>query len=417
MAEVITMLALSPTMEEGTLVEWLKSEGDSVEEGELIAEIETDKATMEMESFHDGVLLKLIAKKGDALAVGAPLAVVGKKGEDISDLLAGLGQKGSSAPAQETKPETKAVEEQAPKAEAKPEKTAPRPESDDSDRIKASPVARKMAKEKGLDLATLEGSGPHGRIIMKDVEEASAPSPSRAAQGTAESSSNMVALSQMRKTIARRLVEVWNDTPHFYLTADIDMAKAMAQRAEINAQLKAAGSVVKISVNDLIVKASAVALRNYPKMNVAFRGDSIEQYDDVHVGVAVAIPDGLITPVIRDADQKTLSQVATEIRELATRAKDKRLKPHEYTGSTFSISNLGMYQIDEFSAIINPPEAAILACGSVRQTPVVEDGEIVVGTRMKITLSCDHRAVDGAVGAEFLMELRRLLENPILLLV
>lgn len=417
MAEVITMLALSPTMEEGTLVEWLKSEGDSVEEGELIAEIETDKATMEMESFHDGVLLKLIAKKGDALAVGAPLAVVGKKGEDISDLLAGLGQKGSSAPAQEAKPETKAVEEQAPKAEAKPEKAAPKPESDDSDRIKASPVARKMAKEKGLDLATLEGSGPHGRIIMKDVEEAGAPSQSRVAQGAADSSSNMVALSQMRKTIARRLVEVWNDTPHFYLTADIDMAKAMAQRAEINAQLKAAGSEVKISVNDLIVKASAVALRNYPKMNVAFRGDSIEQYDDVHVGVAVAIPDGLITPVIRDADQKTLSQVATEIRELATRAKDKRLKPHEYTGSTFSISNLGMYQIDEFSAIINPPEAAILACGSVRQTPVVEDGEIVVGTRMKITLSCDHRAVDGAVGAEFLMELRRLLENPILLLV
>jgi pyruvate dehydrogenase E2 component (dihydrolipoamide acetyltransferase) len=252
---------------------------------------------------------------------------------------------------------------------------------------------------------------------MKDVEEAGAPSQSRVAQGAADSSSNMVALSQMRKTIARRLVEVWNDTPHFYLTADIDMAKAMAQRAEINAQLKAAGSEVKISVNDLIVKASAVALRNYPKMNVAFRGDSIEQYGDVHVGVAVAIPDGLITPVIRDADQKTLSQVATEIRELATRAKDKRLKPHEYTGSTFSISNLGMYQIDEFSAIINPPEAAILACGSVRQTPVVEDGEIVVGTRMKITLSCDHRAVDGAVGAEFLMELRRLLENPILLLV
>lgn len=412
MAEVITMLALSPTMEEGTLVEWLKSEGDSVEEGELIAEIETDKATMEMESFHDGVLLKLIAKKGDALRVGAPLAVVGRKDEDISDLLAGLGQKDSSAPAQETKPETKAVEEQ-----AKPEKTAPKPESDDSDRIKASPVARKMAKEKGLDLATLEGSGPHGRIIMKDVEKASAPSPSRVAQVAAESSSNMVALSQMRKTIARRLVDVWNDTPHFYLTADIDMAKAMAQRAEINAQLKAAGSEVKISVNDLIVKASAVALRNYPKMNVAFRGDSIEQYDDVHVGVAVAIPDGLITPVIRDADRKTLSQVATEIRELATRAKDKRLKPHEYTGSTFSISNLGMYQIDEFSAIINPPEAAILACGSVRQTPVVEDGEIVVGTRMKITLSCDHRAVDGAVGAEFLMELRRLLENPILLLV
>jgi pyruvate dehydrogenase E2 component (dihydrolipoamide acetyltransferase) len=210
---------------------------------------------------------------------------------------------------------------------------------------------------------------------------------------------------------------VWNSTPHFYLTADFDMARLMAQREEINTQLAAAEAGVKISVNDMIVKASALALKRYPKMNVAFQGDFVEQYGDVHIGVAVAVEDGLITPVIRNADQKTLSQIALEIRELAGRAREKRLKPHEYTGSTFSISNLGMFQIDEFSAIINPPEAAILACGSVRETPVVVQGELKVGTRMKVTLSCDHRAVDGAVGAQFLLELRKLLENPILLLV
>lgn len=424
MAEVITMLALSPTMDEGTLVEWLKAEGDAVKEGELIAEIETDKATMEMESFHDGILLKLIAKKGDALAVGAPLAIVGAKGEDVSDLLASL-TGGKSVAAAAPAPQAAAVAPAPQTAAEPPAAAAPASQAASQDgRLVASPLAKKIARENAVDLNSIDGSGPRGRIIKRDVEAAiQAPSASTravapvVATATVAGDVQKLPLSQMRKTIARRLVEVWNSTPHFYLTADIDMARLMAQREEINTQLAAAEAGVKISVNDMIVKASALALKRYPKMNVAFQGDFVEQYGDVHIGVAVAVEDGLITPVIRNADQKTLSQIALEIRELAGRAREKRLKPHEYTGSTFSISNLGMFQIDEFAAIINPPEAAILACGSVRETPVVVQGELKVGTRMKVTLSCDHRAVDGAVGAQFLLELRKLLENPILLLV
>lgn len=425
MAEVITMLALSPTMDEGTLVEWLKNEGDVVKEGELIAEIETDKATMEMESFHEGVLLKLLAQKGDALPVGAPLAIVGSKGEDVSDLVASLKGGKAAAPAAPAAPASAAPAVEAAPAAPAPVAAAPAPAPQDG-RLKVSPVARKMATEAGISLSTVEGSGPAGRIVKRDIEEALTRGPAAAPAAVSGAASapaavagetTQVPLSQMRKTIARRLVEVWTSTPHFYVTAEFDMARAMAQRKQINNELAAIGSDVKISVNDMIIKASAIALKRYPKMNVSFQGDHIAQYGDVHVGVAVAVEDGLITPVIRNADQKTLSAIATEVRELAGRARDRRLKPHEYTGGTFSISNLGMFGIDEFSAIINPPEAAILACGAVQDVPVVVNGEIKVGTRMRVTLSCDHRAVDGATGAEFLAELRKLLENPMVMLV
>ncbi len=422
MAELITMLALSPTMDEGTLVEWLKKEGDSVKEGELIAEIETDKATMEMESFHDGVLLKLLAAKGDALPVGAPLAVVGQKNEDISELLASLksGAADKAEPA-ESKDSAASEKTSVPAEPAvAPSPPALTPASADDGRTKISPVARKMAAEAGLNLSSLSGSGPGGRIVMRDVEEAIAHPPAKKSAGTAaptDSEPTKVPLSQMRKTIARRLLEVWSTTPHFYVTAEFDMAKTMATRKEINEGLASSGSSVKVSVNDMIIKASALALKAYPKVNVSFQGDHLLQYDDVHIGIAVAVDDGLITPVIRNADLKSLPAIATEVRELAGRAREKRLKPHEYSGGTFSISNLGMFGIDEFSAIINPPEAAILACGAVQDIPVVVDGELRIGTRMRVTLSCDHRAVDGAAGAGYLLELRKLLENPILMLI
>lgn len=417
MAELITMLALSPTMDEGTLVEWLKKEGDTVSEGELIAEIETDKATMEMESFHDGVLLKLLAAKGDALPVGAPLAVIGQKNEDISELLASLKSGGTAA-----KTAVEPTTTSAPAAAVAASTPAPAAASPEDGRMKVSPVARKMAVEAGLNLSSVSGSGPGGRIVMRDIEEAIArPATAKvsaaAIAAPADAAPTKLPLSQMRKTIARRLVEVWTTTPHFYVTAEFDMAKTMAQRKEINEGLASSGSSVKVSVNDMIIKASALALKAYPKVNVSFQGDHLVQYADVHIGIAVAVDDGLITPVIRNADLKSLSTIATEVRELAGRAREKRLKPNEYSGGTFSISNLGMFGIDEFSAIINPPEAAILACGAVQDIPVVVDGELRVGTRMRVTLSCDHRAVDGAAGAGFLLELRKFLENPILMLI
>ncbi|RAL24731.1 pyruvate dehydrogenase complex dihydrolipoamide acetyltransferase [Lujinxingia litoralis] len=427
MAEVMEMLALSPTMEEGTLAEWNKAEGDAINEGDVLAEVETDKATMEMESFFSGTVLKLLVEPGQTVRVGDPMAIIGEEGEDISGLLSELGGGGGA--------------KAAPKAEAKPEPAAPAMEADtgtketpvesgDGRRIKASPLARKMAEDKGVDLGSINGSGPGGRIIKRDIESAQAAptrqaapvsaAPSgelRAAAGLSEVPGEQQPMSQMRKTIARRLVDVWQSTPHFYLTMDIDMAAAMVVRKDINAQLKAAEAGYKVSVNDLIVKAAAAALAKFPKVNTGFAGEALYAFDEVNVGVAVAIEDGLITPTVRNADQKSLGTIAREVRELAGRARDKKLKPEEYSAHTFSISNLGMYDIDNFLAVINPPDAAILACGAVQQVPVVVDGELQVGTRMKVTLSCDHRVIDGALGAEFLNELRRNLEQPMLLLV
>jgi pyruvate dehydrogenase E2 component (dihydrolipoamide acetyltransferase) len=428
MAEVVTMLALSPTMDEGTLAEWTINEGDAVEEGEILAEVETDKATMEMESFFEGTLLKQLVSPGDAVPVGAPIAIIGEADEDISDVLAELegGEAGGEAPAEKVAEEAAAAE---PAKTAAPAEEAPRPAAQaETGRLKASPLARRMADDEGLDLTSIQGSGPAGRIIKRDIEEAlegrgaaaeAAPEVALKAAPTPapELPAEDIPLSQMRKTIAKRLVSVWQSTPHFTLTMDIDMAKAMAKRKEINEGLKAAEIEAKISVNDMIVKACAVALKEFPAMNVAFQGDHLKQFNEVHVGVAVAIEDGLITPTVRNTDQKGLRQISSEIRELAGRAQDKRLKPEEYSGGTFTVSNLGMFGIDHFMAVINPPQAGILACGAVKKVPVVEDGELTVGTRMKVTLSCDHRAVDGAVGAQFLQRVQRLLENPLLLMV
>ncbi len=433
MAEIITMLALSPTMEEGTIAEWSKPEGEAVEEGEIIAEVETDKATMEMESFFEGTMLKVLVKAGDTVKVGQPMAVVGEPDEDADAALAAFS---GGAPAAESAP---ASEEAEPPPEA-PAQQAPSPEASaparaDGERIKSSPLARKIAQDNQIDLASLQGSGPGGRIIKQDVEDAIARGGTSSATSTPSATATPSGepmligeipdatpthepMSQMRKAIARRMVQVWQNTPFFYLTIDVDMAQAMAQRKKINTELKAAGIEAKISVNDMIVRACALALKDYPRMNCAFAGDSIAFFEEVHIGVAVALEEGLITPTLRNADQKTLSQLATETRELAGRARDKKLKPHEFGGSTFSISNLGMYGIDHFQAVINPPESGILACGAVQKVPVVNaDGELTVGTRMKLTLTCDHRAVDGAIGAEFLQHVQRRLENPILLMV
>lgn len=424
MAEMIEMLALSPTMEEGTLVSWKKNEGETVEEGEIIAEIETDKAAMDMESFFSGTVLKVFVKEGDAIPVGAPMAIIGEPGEDISDLLAEAGG-GGAAPKEAAPAEAAAPAETQKEAPAKKESvvgTVGHVDSSSSGRIFASPLARKIAAEKGLDLAQIAGSGPSGRIVKADVESVA---PSKAAIATevmdvvelAEKTGESGQLSQMRKTIAKRLTSAWNEVPHFFLTMTVDMAQAMKLRKTLNQGLADAGFAAKISVNDFIIKACGLALVQYPNMNRSFRGDHFVAFDTADIGVAVAIEDGLITPVIRGVESKSLSAISSSVRELAARAREKKLKPEEYTGSSFSISNLGMYGIDQFTAIINPPEAGILACGAVQKVPVVSpEGEIVVGTQMKLTLSCDHRIVDGATGAEFLALVKKYLEAPMLML-
>ena len=441
MAEVITMLALSPTMEEGTIAAWLKAEGESVEEGEIIAEIETDKATMEMESFFEGTVLKVLVKSGDTVPVGAPMAVIGEAGEDPQEALDELGASGGGSGGSDSQADDASdsgSEDQAAQDTSEDSSSSAAPaasSSSDGKRIKASPLARRIAADNDLELSAVTGTGPGGRIIRADVEEAleagvssQSSAPTRQAAPAApgepivvgempDASASFEPMSQMRKTIARRMTQVWQNTPFFYLTMEIDMGAAMAKRKEFNNDLAAAEVDAKISVNDMIVKACALALRDYPRMNTAFAGDELATFDQVHIGVAVALDEGLITPTLRDADKKSLVAISRETRELAAKARDKKLKPGEYGGSTFSISNLGMYGIDHFQAVINPPESGILACGAVQKVPVVEDGEITVGTRMKVTLTCDHRAVDGAIGAEFLRRVKKMLEHPTLLLI
>ena len=436
MAKIIGLPKLSPTMEEGTLVSWAKKEGDAVEIDDLLAEVETDKATMEFRSFDKGVLLKLLAAEGDTLAPDAPVAIIGKEGEDISELVeqakAGGGAK-APAPAEKTeakqdakKDEASGEEPEEPAEEPAPSKgngqrtTEKRAAAKRGDgRVLASPLVRRIAREKDIDLADVEGSGPKGRIVKRDLEgveggkkaqpaaEARAAAPSREAR--------VEKVSQMRKTIARRLTESKRDIPHYYLTIDVDAEPLMAFRKDINAELERDGE--KISVNDLLIKACAVALRRYPAVNASFRDTEIEYHGRVDISVAVAIPDGLITPVVRDADVKGVAEIAREVRELAERARAKKLKPEEFTNGTFSISNLGMYGIEHFTAVINPPEAAILAVGTIRDEPVVKGEKLVPGKRMRMTMSCDHRVVDGAVGAEFLALLKRLIEKPAGLLI
>ncbi|MDZ7719055.1 MAG: pyruvate dehydrogenase complex dihydrolipoamide acetyltransferase [Balneolaceae bacterium] len=413
MAVKIEMPKLSDTMEEGVIAKWNVEEGDEVSSGDVIAEVETDKATMEVEVFDDGTILKILAKEGDAIPLGGLIAVVGEEGEDISDILdeAEGDKEPEKAEVEEEKEEVDEKEEKSEKKEAQKEEKAP-PAPTGNGRIKASPLARKMAEDKGIDLNRVEGSGPEGRIIKRDIEDFKpAAAPATQIQYTSEEDED-VKISQMRKTIARRLAESKFTNPHFYETVDIDMEHAIQARDRLNEI-----SEVKISFNDIVVKACAAALRKHPYVNSSWMDDVIRQHGDVNIAVAVAIEEGLMTPVINHADKKNLRQISTETRELAGLAKEKKLQPEQMEGSTFTVSNLGMFGIEEFTAIINPPNVCILAVGAIRDVPVVKDGEVVPGKRMKVTLSSDHRVVDGAKAADFLNTLRELLENPLSMLL
>ncbi len=443
------MPKLSPTMEEGQISRWLKAEGDAIEANETIAEVDTDKATMEMTSLEDGILLKILVPAGDNAKLNQTIGIIGKAGEDFSALLAespaSNGSK-SEPPAvagglKEEEKGRKGEEEKAPpvqespapiaeaaKAEANPQSAIPNPKSDNG-RLIVSPIAARMAAENGIDLKAIAGSGPQGRIIKRDIEAALAEVPSsksqvpsqQAAPGFGQTADVQGAsafreenISKMRRIIASRLAESIGPIPTFYLTVEIEMDKALEFRKQINATLK---DDEKVSVNDIIVKTAAVASLKHPFVNSSYRNDKIRFYEDADVGVAVAIDEGLITPVIRGANKKGIAQIAREVKELAARARDKKLLPEEYTGATFSISNLGMFGIKEFTAIINPPEAAIFAIGGAAPTAVVRDGEIVIRQMMSVTMSCDHRVIDGATGSRFLQTFKQMLENPILMLM
>lgn len=421
MAVKIEMPKLSDTMEEGVIAKWNVKEGDVVSSGDVIAEVETDKATMEVEVFDDGTILKILVAEGDAVPLGGLMAVIGDEGEDISDLLAESEEGGSEqAEEQVEEPASKESEKETGTKKRKEESDSPSlkdlkgngttedaGKSDDDGRIKASPLARNMAEERGIDLRRVEGSGPEGRIIKKDIEEYKE-KPTAAGPAFETQESEEVRVSQMRKTIARRLSESKFSSPHFYETIDIDMKQAVAARDKVNEI-----SDVKISFNDIVVKACAAALRLHPDVNSSWHDDTIQRHGEVHIAFAVAIQEGLLTPVIQHADKKNLRAISSETRELAGLAREKKLQPEQMEGSTFTISNLGMFGIEEFTAIINPPNACILAVGTIRDVPVVEDGEVVPGKRMKVTLSSDHRIVDGAKAAQFLNSLRQMLENPL----
>ena len=409
MAEIIRMPKLSDTMTEGVVASWLKKVGDEVENGELLAEIETDKATMEFESFFDGVLLHIGVEQGGAAPVDSLLCILGEKGEDISALLESALQSApvveeKSAPAPAPAP---AVAPVAPVAASVTPVAAPAPVSANTGRLKASPLARKLAEERGINVSQIPGSGEAGRIVKRDVEAFNGSN--TAAPGVERFTE--VGVSQMRKTIARRLAESKFSAPHFYLTVSIEMDTAMDARKSIND----AGEV-KISFNDMVVKAAALALKKHPAVNSSWLEDRIRYNEHVHIGVAVAVEDGLLVPVVRHADGKRLSQIGAEVRDFAGKAKDKKLQPSDWEGNTFTISNLGMFGIDEFTAIINAPDACILAIGGINAVPVVRDGAVVPGHVMKVTLSCDHRVVDGASGASFLQDFKAFLENPVRML-
>lgn len=413
MAEVIRMPKMSDTMEEGVIVEWLKKEGDTVKSGDILAEVETDKATMELENYVKGTLLHIGIQKGQAVPVDGIIAIVGEPGEDIKALLADSSTKKEA-------PKEEAAESSTPAPQATPSApTAPAANNNvvattDDGRIKASPLARKMAEDKGLNIASIHGTGENGRIVRRDIEnyKESAASIPAAPVYTGQESFTEVPVSQMRKTIARRLADSKFTAPHFYLTMEINMDKAVEARAAMNEY-----SPVKLSYNDMVIKAAAIALRQHPQVNSSWLGDKIRTNQHIHVGVAVAVEDGLLVPVVRFADNKTLSQISSEVKDLADRAKTKKLQPAEWEGNTFSISNLGMYGIDEFTAIINPPNACILAIGGMKETVIVKNGEMRPGHIMKVTLSCDHRVVDGVVGSKFLQTFKNLLEEPVRLLV
>lgn len=412
MAEVLRMPRLSDTMTEGKIVNWNKKVGDKIKPGDVLAEVETDKATMELESYNEGTLLYIGVEAGNAVVVDGILAVVGKEGDEFQSLLQGTPVATASAPTEAKQAET-VVETVAAETVAVA--------SSDDDRIKASPLAKKIAADKGIDLSKLTGSGDGGRVIKKDVDQYT---PSAAQQSSASTASvaaflpngteghTDIALSQMRKTIARRLSESKFSAPHFYLTIELNMDNAMTSRNAINEV-----SPVKISFNDMIIKACASALRQHPDVNSSWMGDFIRQNHHIHIGSALAMPDGLIVPVIKFADQKSLSQIASEAKGLYAKAKDKKIQPSEFTGNTFTISNLGMMDIEEFTAIINPPDSCILAVGKIKEVVVKKGEGFGVSNFMKVTLSCDHRSVDGAVAASFLQTLKKFIENPVTMLV
>ena len=428
MEEVILMPRLSDTMTEGVIASWHKNVGDMVKKGDVLADIETDKATMELESYKDGKLLHQGAKVGDKIAVNELLAIIGDESKvDVNKILAAKSASaptgGGSADNVNAANATAASSTEQPAPEEH-EQGAINGEVSGNGRVKASPLAKKLAAEKGIDLRVVQGSGDEGRITKKDIENfkpQAAPAqgaPASAAKGAAQPAAQGqvsfedVPVSQMRKIIAKRLAESKFTAPHFYLTISIDMDKAVDSRAKLNEV-----SPVKISFNDMVLKACAVALKQHPQVNSSWLGDKIRQNHHVNIGVAVAVPDGLLVPVVRFADSKSLSQIAAEVKEFAQKAKDKKLQPSDWEGSTFTISNLGMFGIDEFTAIINPPDSCILAIGAIQQAPVVKDGQIRVGNVMKVTMSCDHRVVDGATGAAFLQTLQKLLEEPLRMLV
>lgn len=411
MAEIITMPRLSDTMTDGTVAVWHKKVGDQVSEGDLLAEIETDKATMEFESFQEGVLLHIGVEEGKMAPVDSILAVLGEKGEDIADLLKNGVAEQTAEVAEESEEAAQNIQGDTDKAETA-SMVVGQPTEDV--RLKASPLAKKMASEKGIDLRTVSGSGDGGRIVKKDIESfvpAAAMQRAPIALVSAEERFEEVPVSQMRKTIAKRLSESKFTAPHFYLTIDVDMDRAHEQREA----LKQEG--VKVSFNDLVIKASAMALKNHPQVNSSWMGDSIRINHHVHMGVAVAVEDGLLVPVVRHADMKGLQAISAEVRDMAGKARDKKLQPSDWEGNTFTISNLGMFGIEEFTAIVNPPDACILAVGAIREEAVVKNGAVAVGRRMKMTLSCDHRVVDGATGSAFLKELKENLELPIRMLL
>ncbi len=434
MAELVRMPKMSDTMTEGVVSKWHKKVGDKIKTGDLVADIETDKATMEFESYQEGTLLYIGVEEGKAVPVDGILAVLGAPGEDYKPVLEAESKtapaskeasKPAPAPAKKEAPAAKPVAEKpATPASVKPtvQPVSPTVQTGDS-KIKVSPLAKKLAEEKGINLSYVKGTGDEGRVVKRDIDwfkpgnivasaaKAGSVLPEEVLPPVTEESSEEVAVSQMRKTIAKRLGESMFTAPHFYLTVEVDMDATVTARESINAVAER-----KISFNDFVIKAAAAALRHHPKVNSSWQGDTIRINHHIHIGVAVAVEEGLLVPVIRFADSKTLTEINTEVKTLSQKAKDKKLQSSEWEGNTFSISNLGMFGIEEFTAIINPPDACILAVGGIAHKPVVKYGTIVPGNVMKLTLSCDHRVVDGATGSRFMQALKGYLENPVILL-
>lgn len=435
MAEVVLMPRLSDTMEEGVIAAWHVKVGDKVSSGDLLAEIESDKATMDFEAPEDGTVLHIGVEEGSGIPVGALLTVIGDEGENVSAIVeehknaaaaASAAEEAAPAPEPEPAPTPAPVQVAAPTPQAPAPVAVAAPSANGDSRLKASPLAKAMAKARGIDLGMVSGTGDHGRIVKRDIENFQIPAAPVAAPVQTEAAAPAYVppviagqesftenrVSQMRKTVARRLSESKFSAPHFYLTMEINMDNAVSSRKKLNEL-----SPVKISYNDMVIKAVAAALRQHPQVNSAWQGDTIRTNQHVHIGMAVAVEEGLLVPVIRHADAKGLATIAAESKSYAQRARNRELQPEDWAGNTFTVSNLGMFGIEEFTAIINSPDACILAIGGIKQTPIVKDGEIVVGHVMKVTLSCDHRVVDGAVGAAFLVTLRDLLQDPLRMLI